>query len=153
MYCTVEEIRSSIKDETLDDLIGHERIDDEELKEEKMKLIIQEAIEDADAEIDGYLNKRYSVPLANPQKVINKLSKDIAIYNIFSRRGIRKDSEEENYLTRYKNAIKFLENIAKGLIEIGTNIPEEEGTITQKPSDFRISSSKRLFSRKTLKGM
>lgn len=153
MYCTVEEVRASIKNETLDNLIGHRRIEDQEAKEEKMKMIIQEAIEDADAEIDGYLNKRYPVPLKNPQKVINKLSKDIAIYNIFSRKGIRKDSDEENYLIRYKNAIKFLENVAKGLIDIGVQVDEETGNVPQSMSGFRVQSSPRLFSRRTLRGM
>lgn len=152
MYATVEEVRGSIKTEVLSSLIGNELIEDQDLLEESMEKIIQEAIEDADGEIDGYLNKRYPVPLLKVPKVINKFSKDIALYNIFSRKGIEEGTGEENYLTRYKNAIRFLENVAKGLIEIG-GAPDQDEQTALKRGDFQIQSSPRLFSRKTLRGM
>ena len=41
--------------------------------------IIDEAIADADGEIDGYLAKRYAVPIDPAPKILNKLSKDIAV--------------------------------------------------------------------------
>lgn len=57
-------------------------IEDPEEREAGIGPLIDEAIADADGEIDGYLAKRYAVPLAPVPKVINKFSKDIALYNL-----------------------------------------------------------------------
>ena len=63
-------------------------IEDPEEREAGIGPLIDEAIADADGEIDGYLAKRYAVPLAPVPKVINKFSKDIALYNLMSRAGL-----------------------------------------------------------------
>lgn len=147
-YCSVEEVRSMVKTDALNAIIGDEYIENEVLREAKLAPIIEEAIMDADGEIDGYLAKRYPVPLQSIPKVINKFSKDIAVYNLFSRMGIDEGERESNYLTRYKSAIKFLENVAKGIIDLGIN------SVTQKANTgFSVNSSNRLFSRDSLNGM
>lgn len=151
MYCTIEEIRKSIKNDSIDGIIGNSLIEDEEQKEVLLNNLITEAIEDADGEIDGYLNKRYPTPIIKTPKVINKFSKDIALYNIFSRNGISDGSDEEIFLQRYKSAIRFLENVAKGLIEIGAGATD--GEVTRPTNDFRVNSNKRMFSRNSLHGM
>jgi phage gp36-like protein len=148
MYCNIEEVREMIKEDSLNQLIGNEYIEDEAEREEKIQPIIESAIMDADGEIDGYLNKRYPVPLIKIPKMINKISKDIALYNIFSRIGIDTQERESNYLTRYKSAVRFLENVAKGIIDIGIEKPQERAI-----QSFNINSNKRLFSRDTLRGM
>lgn len=147
-YCTVEEVRGMIKADALNMIIGDEYIEDEEEREAKIIPIIEEAIKDADGEIDGYLVKRYSVPLSPIPKVINKFSKDIAVYNLFSRAGIDEGEKEKNFFNRYKAAVKFLENVAKGIVDIGI-------TDNTKKADtgFSANSSTRLFSRGSLKGM
>lgn len=138
-----------LKEDVINQLIGDEYIEDEMEKEAKLMPLIDEALQDADGEIDGYLNKRYSTPLPSPiPKIINKLSKDIAVYNLFARIGIDEDERENIILTRYKNAVKFLENVAKGLVDIGIQKPELRAN-----SSFKIDSNNRLFSRNTLKGM
>ncbi len=149
-YSSVNEVREMIKDENISNILGlDEYIEDETQRETLITPIIEEAIRDADGEIDGYLNKRYSTPLSSPiPKVINKFSKDIAIYNIYSRIGIDEDGREGTLLTRYKNAIKFLENVAKGLIDIGIERPDKKAA-----SGFKINSNDRLFSRDSMRGM
>ncbi|WP_171903759.1 gp436 family protein [Cellulosilyticum sp. I15G10I2] len=151
MYCTIDEVRKNIKDDSIDGIIGNSYIEEKGEKEIVINTLIAEAIEDADGEIDGYLNKRYPTPLTKTPKVINKFSKDIALYNLFSRAGIMEGTREETYLERYKSAIRFLENVAKGLIEIGIGAADEE--TTRPTSDFRINSNKRMFSRNSLNGM
>lgn len=147
-YCNFEEVQEMIKPDVINDIIGDGYIEDEVEKTEKITKLITEAIEDADGEIDGYLNKRYPTPLSSPPKVINKISKDIAIYNLFSRSGIDQGERESNYLTRYKSAIKFLEEVAKGVVEIGvSNLVKNANT------GFAINSSRRLFSRDSMRGM
>lgn len=147
-YCTAEEVRAMIKDDALNALIGDENIEDETEREAMIAPIIQEAMEDADGEIDGYLAKRYPVPLSQAPKAINKLSKDIAVYNIFSRVGIREDGPDKNFLNRYQAAVKFLQLVAEGKVDIGVSSTQASAS-----SGFAAHSSHRLFSRESLKGM
>ena len=147
-YCTIEEVRGMIKADALNMIIGDEYIEDPVAREDKIIPIIEGAISDADGEIDGYLAKRYPLPLSPTPKVINKFSKDIAVYNLFSRAGIDEGEKEKNYLNRYNTAVRFLENVAKGIIDIGVS-----DTTKKANAGFSASSSQRLFSRNSMKGM
>lgn len=149
-YCTNKEVRDMIKDDALNTLIGDTFIEDPAQREERILPIIEEAITDADGEIDGYLAKRYPVPIDPAPKVINKFSKDIAIYNLFSRVGIDESSEEKNYLNRYNAAIKFLTLVAEGKVSLGAKT--DDPAITAK-TGFAVKSNKRLFDREKLRGM
>ena len=75
-YSTRAEVRDMVKDDALNAIIGDTFIEDPVEREELVSPIIDAAIADADAEIDGYLAKRYAVPLAPAPRVINKFSKD-----------------------------------------------------------------------------
>ena len=156
MYSTVEEIRLMLKEHVLEDMISNQYMEDEAKKEQETIKIVTDAIEDADSEIDGYIAKRYRTPLSPCPSVINKYSKDIAIYNIMSRSGIDTSERESNYLTRYKNAIKYLENVAKGIVNIpGAGVSSlENGNFSGagNQSDFRIQSSTKIFGRNNLEG-
>lgn len=147
MYATVDEVRAMIKEDAIDSLIDDRHIEDENERDVLLRDITLGAIQDADAEINGYLARRYPVPLTTIPQMINKLSKDIALYNLFSRRGIDEQSEEKNYLTRYKAAIDFLKLVAEGKAEIGLDTPKQAAA-----SGFSMKSSEKLFSRKSMKG-
>ena len=84
-YSTKEEVREMLKDDALNAIIGDTFIEDPAEREELVEPLIEAAIADADAEIDGYLAKRYTVPISPAPRVLNKFSKDIAVYNLFSR--------------------------------------------------------------------
>lgn len=101
------------------------------------------AIKDAEGEVDGYLQTRYAVPLSPVPNIIAKLTADIAIYNLYARR----QGATEDRLRRYQNAIKFLENVSKGVVMLGANTPatEDEGGISVKDAD-------RIFTREKLEG-
>ena len=147
-YCTAADVRPMIKDDALNAIINDAYIEDDTERESKIAALIEDAIKDASDEIDGYLAKRYPVPLSNIPGVINKFAKDIAVYNLFSRMGIDEDSREKNYLNRYKAATQFLTLLADGKVDIGIVTPQAAAQ-----SGFKIQSSPRLFSRNTLKGM
>ena len=66
-YSTRAEVRDMVKDDALNAIIGDTFIEDPAEREELVSPIIDAAIADADAEIDGYLAKRYAVPLARPR--------------------------------------------------------------------------------------
>lgn len=138
-----------IKDDMLNTIIGDEYIEDPEEKKNKSSTIALQAIQDACAEIDGYLAKRYNVPLVSVPSVISKFAKDIAAYNMVSRMGIDESDREKTFLTRYNAAVSYLTNVAKGIIELG--VPENS---TEKAANvgFAMRASQRLFSRDSMKG-
>lgn len=149
-YCTAEDVIEMLKDDMLNPIIGNAYIEDPKERKATIRPMAVEAIADADAEIDGYLMKRYPVPMAPVPAVISKYSKDIAVYNLVSRAGIDTGERESNYLTRYKNAIAFLTKVAKGEADI-----VKEGTDQAKAaaSGFKITGSPRLFSRNSMRGL
>lgn len=150
-YSTRAEVRETLKDDALNELIGENIFfEDEDEREAKIGTIIDAAIEDADGEIDGYLAKRYSVPITPVPKVINKLSKDIAVYNLYSRSGIDESTNEKNYLNRYNAAIKFLTLVAEGKVSVGA---QADDPATAAATGFSVKSNPRLFTRDRMRGM
>lgn len=75
--------------------------------------MLDRAFADADADINGYLAGRYAVPLANTPPVVTRLACEIARYHLYNK------AAPETVAQRYKDAIRTLEGIAKGLIGIG----------------------------------
>ena len=149
-YSQRTEVREMIKDDALNAIIGDTFIEDPAQREELVGPIIDEAIADADGEIDGDLAKRYRVALSPVPKVIHEFSKDIAVYNLFSRIGIDEGTDEKTYLNRYNAAIKFLTLVAEGKVSIGA---ETDDPAKAAATGFSVQSSPRLFSRSKLKGM
>ena len=142
-YSTRTEVRDMVKDDALNAIIGDTFIEDPAEREELVSPII-------DAAIDGYLAKRYAVPLAPAPRVINKFSKDIAVYNLFSRIGIDEGTDQKTYLNRYNAAIKFLTLVAEGTVSIGT---ETEDPASAAAGGFKVKSNSRLFTREKMRGM
>lgn len=122
------EILIQLTDDTNADVINTEKID--------------EAISDADAEIDGYCGK-YPLPFSPVPDIIKKFSVAIAIYNLFGNR----QAAPEDVETRYNNAIAFLKDVSKGQATLG---PKDPAPANQGAVD--ISSSDRVFDRKKLSG-
>jgi phage gp36-like protein len=75
--------------------------------------LIQNAIEDAEAEVDAYLVNRYALPLAVIPDNLKRLTCDIARYQLY---GAALTEEVEK---RYKSAITFLKNVASGIAALG----------------------------------
>lgn len=148
-YCTIEEVIEMLKADMINVIIGDDYIEDEEERIKAITPLTVEAVEDAGAEIDGYLAKRYDVPFSKTPKVINKFAKDIALYNLVSRKGIDESDREKTYLTRYNAAIAFLTKVVEGVIDIGV-----EGNSTQDAANtgFTMKSSGRIFSRESMRG-
>ena len=107
-YCTAAEVLDMLKEDMLNVIIGDDYIENEDERIQAITPIVEQAIADADAEIDGYLAKRYKVPFEKTPQVINKFAKDIALYNMVSRKGVDENDREKTYLTRYNAAIAFL---------------------------------------------
>lgn len=91
--------------------------------------VIAEAIADADEEINSFVGVRYPVPFTTVPGRLKTISADIALYNLFSRRG---DVVPEIRTERYKSAIRFLQDVGKGTATLGAldpggNPPDTDG--------------------------
>lgn len=150
MYCSVEEVLGMIKEDMKNVIIGDEYIEDRQEREQKLAEICGEAVLDACAEIDGYLSRRYRLPFKRTPQVLNKFAKDIAVYNLVSRMGVNEDDREKTFLNRYNAAIKFLLEVAKGTVSVGTE--EEEDGGGSAANGFNMRSSGRVFSRGSMRG-
>lgn len=146
-YCTNSEVRDMLKDDMLSVIIGDEYIEVPEERETKIMELIPIAITDADAEIDGYLAKRYSTPMEPVPKIINKFSKDIAVYNLVSRKGIDENDREKTVLNRYNAAIKFLILVSEGKVELGVSTNSDAAS-----RGFKMMSNRRNFTRDSMRG-
>jgi phage gp36-like protein len=107
--------------------------------------IVAEVIDQADAEIDSYCGRQYSVPFSPVPDRIRTLSVDIAIYRAYLRRQLVPDPARQ----RYEDAINFLKDVSKGLAVIGTSDSPPDATSTG-VNTVTFSSNDRLFSRDTM---
>lgn len=104
---------------------------------------VARAIADADDEINSYLQERYTVPLAPVPGLVRKLSVDLAIYNLYSRRDIGMPVRTQ----RYEADVKLLKSLAKGEASLGVEPPpaevHDEGIQTSRPESDRIFTRKK----------
>lgn len=75
-------------------------------------VVLGRALSDADAEIDGYLATRYSLPLASTPPVINRLACDLARYRLYD------DGVPETVRVRYQDAVSLLKRMASGEVQL-----------------------------------
>lgn len=107
---------------------------------------VDEAIAQADAEIDARIGGRYGVPLSETPAVIKKLSADIAVYNLYSR---TLQSVPEVRAERYRNAVRMLEGISRGLVSLGV---EPAPGAAESAAESKRAEGENVFSRETLEG-
>lgn len=116
-YCTLDDIRANIPNEHIIQLTDDNGIQQVDIEK------VDEAIAYADSLINGYLAGQYNVPLSPVPKLINKLSIDLAIFHLYSRRF---DLEmPEGMMSRYKNCIRLLEQIQQGIVRLGIEIEQD----------------------------
>jgi phage gp36-like protein len=137
---------------TIDDLVGlipEEmliQLTDDENTGALVAARVEEAIEQADSEIDSYCAVKYTVPFDPVPEIVKKCSVDIAIYNLYSRRV---EDLPATRSERYRNAVRCLEGIAKGTISIGAapaleppGNRDESAANTKKAEEQAITRSK-----------
>ena len=106
---------------------------------------VTRAVADADATIDSYCQGRYTIPLSPVPDKIRQVSVDIAIYNLYSRRD---DTAPEIRKDRYKEAVRFLEKVSDGKIDLGAATPAQVNT----DNTVDITSNERIFTREKMDG-
>ena len=114
-YCTAADLELAMPESVLIQLTDDEKTGAVDTAR------IAAAIAAAESEIDGYLEARYTVPFTTVPTIVEKMAVDIALYNLFARKGASMEGTRgESVKTRYDNAIRFLTAVSRGMIAIGT---------------------------------
>ncbi len=139
-YCTIDDVRNQVEEARLVQLT------DDEGTGAVVESRVLQAISDADEEINGYLGTRTAVPVLPVPESLRRLSADIAVYNLYSRR----EKVPEHRIERYRNAVRFLEQAALGKISLGPADPE--GNPVESQPEAAADNPQRAFTRSTLSG-
>lgn len=90
------------------------QLTDRERLGEVNQAVIERALTDADAQINGYLSVRYTLPLAAPLPIeLERIACDLARYALYEDRMI------EIVEKRYQAAIALLRDVAAGRAKLG----------------------------------
>lgn len=140
MYCTIDDIKKKrIPEGTLIQLT-----DDEEIGAVDQTKV-DAAIADASALIDGFLRKRYALPLSVVPAMLAPLAASIAAWNLY---GLRAEFETpERVKADHDNAVATLKLIQKGEVLLGVGEPE---TAEAPDSPLSVSAPGTMFGRDTL---
>lgn len=114
-----------------------------------------QALNDASAEIDGYLESRFALPLADPPQVLTRLACDIAMYRLQTLRPLHDLADARK---RYEDAVELLMRVARGEVTLGLPVDSIEpaqapgAVVTQAGGDASGALPARVFDRGSLKG-
>lgn len=105
--------------------------------------VVARALNDADAEIDGYVRGRYQLPFATTPDGVRDLALAIAIYKL------HRDTSSDKVRQDYEDAVSRLKLIALGTIRLdvaGAEPPAATG------SGVRITDRERPLTAENMKG-
>lgn len=105
--------------------------------------VVARALADADAEINGYLSTRYTLPLSPVPAVLEKLACDISRYQLFE------NSVTEIVQERYENAVRFLKDVAAGRVTLGVDSNNAQPVTN---NSVQMSATKPVFRRADSEG-
>lgn len=105
--------------------------------------VLDVALNDATALINGYLAGRYTLPLPTPPAMLERLCCDIARYGLYD------NGASEQVSKRFDDAVRFLEKVAAGKITLGITTQGESPVSNDLPT---IESDGAVFNRRQSKG-
>ena len=134
-YCTENDLLSMIPAKELAELTA-------ETGDTPDSLVVADAIERAEAEIDAYLGVRYTLPLSPIPDQVKGLSVDISLYHLYSRRSVAPTVRRQ----KYEAAVSFLKQGAAGeaVVEGASDLLTEAEKV-----ESEFTSATRIFSRNT----
>src|SRR5574344_775307 len=137
-YCNSNDIEIQIGTNSLVQLTN-----DDSSQQTVDNVVVEEALIYSSTLIDGYLRGRYSLPLNTQFPLLRIVAMDLCTYRLYSRRLVTEMPEA--VLNAYKNAIKTLENLQKGVITLET---EENETLQN--AEYRTNKTEidRLFNKR-----
>lgn len=97
--------------------------------------VLDRAIADAAAEIDGYLATRYKLPLAETHPALPRLATDIARYLLYD------DAATDKVQERYDKAIAFLRDVARGTV----SLVQQTGSVAETAGVAEFETGRNVF--------
>lgn len=137
MYCTSQDLTDRFGADELIQLTA-ESDGFGSFPDEINQIQVDRAIADATATIDSYLAARYPLPLAQVPPVLERYACDMTRYFLHDR------SPLEEVTNRYKDAIRYLEKVAKGDISLGI---DSQGQRPETMDGAEMQSGGSVFSR------
>lgn len=131
MYATLADMISRFGEEQLVQLT--DRLSNGVIDE----AVINQAISDASALVDGYLSGRYPVPLSPAPAILVGYACDLARYNLFPDANL---DDSNTVRIRQRDAIRFLELVGQGKLSLGKT-PVATASLPQ------FGESQKVFSR------
>lgn len=138
-YCTLEQLQDRYSQRMLLDISDRGDAPAEEVD----TALIDRAIADADALIDGYLKVRYALPMAVVPRLVTDLSLRISIY--YAHAHVAADKIKADY----EAALKTLRDISTGIIQLDVDGIEPAASGS---SEIRTNEPERPLSAATMKG-
>ncbi|HYL58618.1 MAG TPA: DUF1320 domain-containing protein [Candidatus Acidoferrales bacterium] len=105
------------------------------------------ALADASSEIDGYIEARFALPLADPPAILNRLATDIAMYRMQTLRPLHDLLDARR---RYEDAVAMLTKVAAGELTLGIGADGKEPQVAGAVET--VQGPDRIFTRNNLKG-
>lgn len=106
---------------------------------------IVELIGEAGGIIDGYLARRYTLPLASAPSILTTWARAIVRYKLNKDRMA--DANSDPVVRDYRDALKFLQQVAEGKFSLGLEDPQTGSTVA---SDVQIDAGTKVFGREFL---
>lgn len=144
MYCTSQDIEKQITREILVQLTN-----DTPLQDTVDDSVTYEAILYSSTLIDGYLQGRYDLPINTRLPLLRIVAIDLSIYRLYSRR-LHADMPD-SILEQYKEAIKTLEKIQKGIITLEIETDTTTNLVNTKEYKTNKTQKDRAFSSEVLR--
>jgi phage gp36-like protein len=107
---------------------------------------LERALLGARAVIDGYLQARYPLPLAQVPEVLREYACDIAMYRL---QTLRPADDIQDARSRYKDAIRYLEQVSSGTLQLGLSA---EARPARQDGGPEVVAPARRFTREQMKG-
>lgn len=99
---------------------------------------INQALTDADGQINGHISGRYKLPLATIPLAVKQAATDIARYYLYD------DHAPEALVKRYDDAMKYLMNLASGKVSLG--LDSDDG-VAESTNAAQMTSGGNVFKR------
>ena len=105
--------------------------------------VLDRALADGTAEINGYLASRYQLPLSTTPTVLIRVCADLARYHLHD------DNIPEPVEVRYKSAVDLLRQVSMGRVSLGVS---DTGDTPTSNDSAEIESGGRIWAREDSKG-
>lgn len=136
-YCTTADIIDRCDDDILIQLT-----DDEDIGSIVTE-VIDDAVSDSFGEINGYIGRRYSLPLPSVPENLRMYNSDMAMYRLYCRR----QGPPEWIQKLYNEAIAYLKLVSTGKADLDIEISD---SVEDQSMEISVDNPPRFFTRTTM---